>query len=408
MPLCFHWTTALDEIPKSEAIALIPPHFSMTNSVNPCSLCICNLFPLESLTMNYDRTPGRVQEIQKEVYRMKVISGYDLPSQRPRRRSPVAAPKKQSAPKPAAEVAAEGWADRIREAIDASGMMDKDIAKGIVDLGYQLSARTIYNWKETGQMSQQYIAPFCQVTECDAGWLVSGYDNEPLRLVRPKDDGLEQHQLRVPLFETDDLLRKIHEVAAEDVEDFDAVLHMTDEFLSTPNSRTEIHVPFLHGHKHEEILPGNPQFAVQVTSPDYGADLDGQLMCIATDIWPMRDDWTLFLKRSIHGKMYSNWSLHAGFFRDDERTVGYAPDAWWKNATENKLDRTFRLQVEKGKESSDDVVFNFSTCQWVYLGLAVFKMGWMGRARTLSNTRLLERQTRLLNRYVRKGYRKVE
>ena len=338
---------------------------------------------------------------------MNTFSGYGLPSQNGRRKGMAKTQKETMS----IEANNEAWAERIRTAIDNSGMTDLDIAKEVTQRGISLSPRTIYNWKLNGGMSRDYITPFCEVVGCDKLWMLEGEEaarKEPLRLVREKDDGLEQHQLRVPIFETDDLLRKIHEVAAEDVEDFDAVLHMTNEFLSTPNTRTEIHVPYLHGHKHEETLPGTPQFAVQVTSPDYGADLDGQLICMATDIWPMRDDWTLFLKRSIHGKKYSNWSLHAGYFRDDERTVGYAPDAWWKNATENRLDRTFRVQVEKGKESSDDVVFNFSTCQWVYLGLAVFKMGWMGRARTLSNTRLLERQTRLLNRYVRQGYRKVE
>ena len=320
----------------------------------------------------------------------------------------MAAPKKTPTPKPAAEVAAEGWADRIREAIDASGMMDQDIAKAIVALGYTLSGRTIYNWKQTGQMSQQYIAPFCEVTGCNPAWLIQGV-SQPLQLVHPKASGVEQRHIPVPILETTDLITAVDH-SPDDAGDWsrEAVISRIDDWMEAPTSATEVYVPMISGHMtHDEDTPGTPKYALQVSQPDHGDEMHGKLIVMALDMWPSRDDFCMFLRRPIasDGNVTAggSWSLHAGFYRSDAWNVPMDLDARWREASENRYDRHFTLHVRRGETSSDDTVINFSKHQWCYLGTSIFTMGWTGHARTLVQTRLIDRKAAALRRRARRS-----
>ena len=313
------------------------------------------------------------------------------------------------------EQLADAWAERIRTAIDKSGMTDLDIAKEVTARGISLSPRTIYNWKLNGGMSRDYIEPFCDVVGCDKLWMLTGSKGEPLRIVHSKDaiaPGVEQHHLPVPILETTDLITAVdHAPDSENDWSRQAVINRVDDWIDNPASATELYVPILSGHLAADVeMPGTPKYAIQLSSSDhdsYPGEWEGRLMVMALDTWPSRDDFSMFLRRPIttDGDATSggSWSLHAGFYRSDAWNVPMDQDARWRDASMNRLDRHFTLHVKRDVMSNDDTVINFSKHQWCYLGTCVFQMGWMGQARSLLQTRLINRKSAGLRRRARTG-----
>jgi hypothetical protein len=354
-----------------------------------------------------------------EVFPMNTYSGYGLPSQNGRMRAVADSKKNKTAwsknkkdfdsLKDSPEQVADAWAERIRTAIDQSGMTDLDIAKEVTARGISLSPRTIYNWKMNGGMSRDYIEPFCDVVGCDKLWMLTGSKGEPLQLVHPKASGVEQRHIPVPILETTDLITAVDH-APDDTDDWsrEAIISRVDEWMETPTSATEVYVPVLAGHSTaDEDMPGTPKYAVQVSQPDHGEEMHGKLMIMALDMWPSRDDFTMWLRRPVapdgSATAGGSWSLHAGFYRSDAWNVPMDQDARWRDAAMNRLDRYFTLHVRRGETSSDDTVINFSKHQWCYLGTAIFTMGWTGHARTLMQTRLIDRKAAALRRRARRS-----
>ena len=313
--------------------------------------------------------------------------------------------KKKTTEKATQEQLSEQWAERIRTAIDQSAMTDLDIAREVTQRGISLSPRTIYNWKLNGGMSRDYIDPFCEVVGCDKLWMLTGNKSGPLELVHSKDEikeGLEQRHIPIPLLETTDLMAvtETHEMADDQDDATRLWMHETAEnWITNPTQMTEVYIPYLFGHKHDEEIPGTPRYAIQVSQSDHDYDnapwlWQGQLLCMATDVWPSRDEFCMWMRRPIHEDGTTGlWSLHAGFFRADAHSYPKDADMWWHHASRNKVDRYFTLHVRQGEHSSDDTIIHFQQHQWCYLGVCVFKMGWTGGVRTMANTRLLDRKS---------------
>lgn len=330
---------------------------------------------------------------------MNAFTGYGLRSQTGRKKVMAKTQKETSS----LEQNNEAWAERIRTAIDASGMTDLDIAKEVTERGISLSPRTIYNWKLNGGMSRDYITPFCEVVGCDKLWMLEGEEaarKEPLTLVRPKEDGRRQEHLRVPILEQDELL-----AAAEKIDGHEALsIAETHEaimaYRNDPTKRPELFVPILRGHAAGAEVPGdNPVFACQIATDDHddlsqqhGSGFHGALVAFSTSMWPARGDFCMFLRRMPVKKGEGIWTLHTGFFRSDARAVPTNAEEYWVRALKEKHDRGFTLKVKAFEKAVDDVYFNFSQCDMIFLGVGVCKFQWTSLGASMANTNLLDRK----------------
>ena len=213
--------------------------------------------------------------------------------------------------KDTAEQLAESWAERIRTAIDQSAMTDLDIAKEVTKRGISLSPRTIYNWKLNGGMSRDYIDPFCDVVGCDKLWMLTGESHQALQLVHSKEDispGLQQRHHAIPLLETGDLMEvaeRLDHVEDHDVGSSGWMRDRIEAWMDNPAATTEVYIPMLSGHRHEEVVPGIPRYCLQVSQADHDTPghpwlWQGQLLGMATDVWPSRDEFAMFLRQPIH------------------------------------------------------------------------------------------------------------
>tara|TARA_R110000824_G_scaffold375330_1_gene566222 strand:+ start:177 stop:1148 length:972 start_codon:yes stop_codon:yes gene_type:complete len=301
-------------------------------------------------------------------------------------------------------------AQRIKQLLNEKGLSRKEMAADL-----KVTTETLNSWASRGAIKRDHLIPFARYVGCTTDHLLTGEGMESSRLAHPKEaiaPGAVQHHMPVPILETADLM-------TDDAMDYlpaterATVVERVEKWIEHPQTTTEVYIPFLLNHKHfEDDIPGTPRYGVQVSQLDYGEDLHGQVIIMATDVWPARDDFCLFLRRpmfdvgafeDLSGSNDSPalWSLHAGFYRSDGASVPKDSDAWWKQAAEQKVNRTFWLQVDRHAACVDDVEFNFAVHQWCYLGLMVYKMGWSGLARTLAYTQLLERQSQHLRRRAR-------
>tara|TARA_R110000824_G_scaffold175926_1_gene354707 strand:- start:156 stop:1142 length:987 start_codon:yes stop_codon:yes gene_type:complete len=306
-------------------------------------------------------------------------------------------------------------AQRIKQLLNKKGRSRKGMASDL-----KVTTETLNSWASRGSIKRDHLTSFTRYVGCTTDYLLTGEDEEQYRLVHSKDSlapGVEQHHIPVPVLETSDLMTDgaMGGIAGDEMVSRATVTDRVEKWISNPQTATEVYIPFLLNHKHfEPDIPGTPRYGIQITQGDHGEDLHGQVAVMATDIWPDRDDWCLFLRRPMYevglfedlaNENAENtpalWSLHAGFYRSDGWSVPKDADAWWNHAAGKKVNRSFVLQVKKDHRSEDDVVFNFAMHQWCYLGTCVYKMGWVGLDRTLAYTRLMERKTEHLRRRAR-------
>ena len=301
-------------------------------------------------------------------------------------------------------------AQRIKQLLNEKGLSRKEMAADL-----KVTTETLNSWASRGAIKRDHLIPFARYVGCTTDHLLTGEGMESSRLAHPKEaiaPGAVQHHMPVPILETEDLMTD-DAMDALPASPRKTVVDRVERWMENPQTATEVYVPFLLNHKHyEENIPGTPRYGVMVSQPDHGEDLHGQIIIMATDVWPAPSDFVLMLRRPMYDvgafedlhdteNEPALWSLHAGYYRSDGWSVPKDADAWWKQAAEQKVNRKFWLQVHKDKSSVDDVEFNFAVHQWCYLGLMVYKMGWSGLARTLAYTRLLERKSQHLRRRAR-------
>ena len=288
----------------------------------------------------------------------------------------------------------EGWAERIRQAIDDSGLTDSEIAVKI-SKERPLSPRTIYNWKSTGQISQPYIDVFCRVVDCDVAWLVQGSSKQQTEISRTVGTDVGFTIKRVPMREPEQLLDQVHSMdAAQPMAHID-VDELTKDWLLDNRASTDVAFTWLDG----SDVPGYPSFAIQITAQDHEPDIATGAICgVAQDIYPGRGDYAFFLKRKRFGKDYSPWTFNAGFFYTDARSVPTNDQLWWEQHAENAYDESFWLTMKLNETSRDDVEINFSDHQFVYVGTAVAILRWTSPLLSDERTQLPKRKATRMRR----------
>ena len=299
-------------------------------------------------------------------------------------------------------------AQRIKQLLNEKGLSRKEMAADL-----KVTTETLNSWASRGAIKRDHLIPFSRYVGCTVDELLTGEAPGKNTLTYNKDEiapGLKQRHHPIPLLETTDLMAVTEKHEMTDDED-DATrlwMHETAEtWINNPTQMTELYIPYLTGHQHDEEIPGTPRYAVQISQPDHDSPdapwtWQGRLLAMATDIWPSRDELSMFVRRPFHDDGAAGlWSLHAGFFRADAWTVPKDADQWWHHAARHKVDRYFTLHVQQGVNSSDDTVIHFKRHQWCYLGVCVFTMGWTGGVRSMVNTRLLDRKVAASRRRIR-------
>jgi len=293
-----------------------------------------------------------------------------------------------------------GVADRIKQLLNKKGKSRKDIA---VEL--RVTTETLNSWASRGSIKRENLLPFARYCGVTTDYILSGDDDESeMPLIREKGQGLVQEHKMVKILETENILSATELV--KDTESVYAVYDQVMQYAENPKSLSEVFIPFIRGHRTEEELPGEPAYAFQIATDDHdserAADWHGAIVAFATDMWPTRGDFCMFLRRMIHGEVLGPWTLHTGFFRSDARAIPTDADTYWQFSAEHKPDRHFVLKVREYENAMDDVIFNYSQCQWIFLGVAVWKSQWRSIAWSLARTRLMDRKYRRLKLQKRK------
>lgn len=283
-------------------------------------------------------------------------------------------------------------ANRIKHLLNEKGKSRKEMATDL-----RVTTETLNSWASRGSIKRDNLTSFARYVGTTTDYLLAGEEQAtPEALIQQKDDGVVQWHMPVPVLETNHLHGSFLADPVPRQEPGYArsiTIKQIDNWIENPRSTTQVYVPYLVGHLSEpSILPGTPRYAVQVSVPDHGEELNGRIVCMSTEVWPNRDDFSLFLCRTVVGDNPSLWSLHSGFYRSDSRAIPNDLDSWWQHAADNKIDRGFVLRIEKDRASEDDVQINFQQHQWFYLGVMVYSMGWSGQSQTLAHTRLMERK----------------
>jgi hypothetical protein len=316
---------------------------------------------------------------------LKQISAYDSSNT-----GGTMAPKKQASQN--ADETNERWAERIREAIDRSGMSDTEIAANI-SRERPLSPRTIYNWKSSGQISQPYIDIFCRVVDCDVAWLVQGTPQSKIEYTRTIQGDTQVTHKRVPMREPEQLLELM---LLEEDGDESTTLDVQALIADWVNDeRVSTDVPFAWTVGGD--VPGYPDFALQVISDDHAPAMPAGTICgVATDVWPGRGDLAFFLRRERTDGGFSGWTYHTGFFHSEDRRIPVNEDDWWWEHSNPSNNGSFWLNINADKKSRDDVEINFAKHQFVYVGTTVVTTLWrtpvLTQERTQINLRRANRQ----------------
>ena len=291
-------------------------------------------------------------------------------------------------------------AERIKHLLNEKGKSRKEMAADL-----HVTTETLNSWASRGSIKRDNLMSFTRYVGCTTDWLLTGADEGADVLVHPKTHGLEQRHIPVPVLESTDLMAAVF---ANDSSDHSrqATLDRVGDWIDNPATASELYIPYISGHQHEEDPPGTPRYAVQVSQVDhdmYPGDMSGKMMVMATDLWPNRMDFTMWLRREIDNDA-DQWGVHAGFYRSDGWSIApESGDDWWRHAATNRINREFTLSVQRNISSVDDTVINFSKHQWCYLGVMVFVMGWTNIGTSMTRTRMLSRNTNAMRRRKRPG-----
>ena len=278
----------------------------------------------------------------------------------------------------------DGMADRIREASEASGISNRQIAHSM-----DVAERTVQDWKNNGQVARKNIPLLAHVLNCSISWLMTGEedsfqtstdDNTVVEFTRPITEGpigksIELFTRHVPVIEvsqiTEVLSRKTLKQGTHYLES------LVQEIITDPK-RGSIVIT------HTGNTPGIPTYAFQCLVEFFDPHIrQGELMGMATDILPAPGEFTAF-----------------GIRKDPKKDPVYM--AGWYSPVANRINPTnisdqwenvdeFVLAVNRDFSPHPMDIYVKKESNPIYLGVMTYSSYWHSQASRNTHTGLSSR-----------------
>ena len=222
----------------------------------------------------------------------------------------VVATKKKIQPILETDVDDSAVAERVKISLEGCDMTTREVADAV-----GVGEKVIYSWGRLGQISKHKLPAFCQVTNVDIDWLLTGrtsgmtYErtaNESIvEFRRSRGVGEPEFGVRdIPIVDTLDLYRLLPKKETSD--NFADVGDIIKQWLDDPTERSSIPVPILD----TENALAIPSYGLQVSTTEYSEFNLGDIICMATDVFPDRDDFVCVAFRRA-----GIWMMTAGFLQ---------------------------------------------------------------------------------------------